>query len=287
MLPLLILFIFTLLTALVTIMSVKPLQSIVKSVAIAIAIAALFVVLLYLGSDMGFTFMALFMIFVGLVIVTLVSIYKALKLIGCLMLKHGTVKSSYKEIIIYSMVAIIGSFITIPSLYLFLPHSHHRPEDASTKANMHTLQLCVYDIAVNPNITGKLKYNYRSHQGFGVKEIYPSHLNTTVFEMLKEVNQTSNNSVSLVGFNKSDTIYSKDIGSTGPSLLPAKGNFKNPYGNSKPVLIFSKTDPPVWDKKCIGVIYYVPINVEGNIALGYKIYGAGKKGLLNCLQSGD
>lgn len=271
MLPILsILFVLTFVTALVTIMSVKLLQNIVKSVAIAIAIAALFVVLLYLGSDMGFTFMALFMIFVGLVIVTLVSIYKALKLIGCLMLKHGTVKSSYKEIIIYSMVAIIGSFITIPSLYLFLPHSHHRPEDASTKANMHTLRLCFEDFSKKAN-------------GY-----YPSHLNTRVLDVLKDLNVTSNDSSSVTGYSNSDTIFAKDIGTTGPSLLPAKEHFKNCFDKSKPVLIISKTDPPGWDKKCIGVIYYVPVDIKGNIAKSYKIYGAGKKGLIpTALQSED
>ena len=70
--------------------------------------------------------------------------------------------------------------------------------------------------------------------------------------------------------------------------MPAKGNFKNAYGDSKPVLIITKTDPPLWDKNCIGVIYYVPMDVKGNIAKSYKIYGAGKKGLIpTALQSGD
>ena len=107
-------------------------------------------------------------------------------------------------------------------------------------------------------------------------------------DVLKDINVTSSDSSSVTGCSSGDKIFAKDIGTRGLSLLPAKEHFKNCFDKSKPVLIISKTDPPLWDKNCIGVIYYVPIDVKGHIAKRYKIYGAGKKGLIpSVVQSGD
>lgn len=271
MLPILtILFVLTLLTALVTVMSVKPLQSIVKSGAIAIAIAGIIVLFVLFVGQMGLFSITLTLIAIVLILAMLVSIYNVVKLIRRLLLNQEPVKrDAYGRIILYSIIALFGSVILIPKL---IPYRHAK--DALTKANMHTLQMCVEDFSG------------------GIKGSYPSHLNTRVLDVLKDLNAMSltlvNDSSSVTGYSNSDTIFAKDIGTTGPSLLPAKGNFKNAYGNSKPVLIFSKTDPPVWDKKCIGVIYYVPIDVKGHIAKRYKIYGAGKKGLIPiAIQSDD
>ena len=135
---------------------------------------------------------------------------------------------------------------------------------------MHTLQVCLEDFSAK------------------TKGCYPSHLNTRVLDVLKDLNVTSKDSSSVTGYSNRDTIFAKDIGTRGLSLLPAKEHYQNSFDKTKPVLILSKTDPPLWDENCMGAVYYVPIDSKGNIAKSYKIYGAGKKGLIpTAFESGD
>ena len=114
---------------------------------------------------------------------------------------------------------------------------------------------------------------------------YPATLNTTIKKVLQDLGEKSDNDISIAGANDYDTIFTGQIGCSGLALLPS--SFKNPYDDSKPVLITSKVDPPIWSKNYAGVVYYVPLEVKGNIAKRYKIYGAGENGLASLVLSSE
>ena len=138
------------------------------------------------------------------------------------------------------------------------------PEKVAT-ANIHTLQLTIEDFY------------------FQAGNKYPANLNVTVEEITVGQKENNNGSVSMAGA-YGDTIYPTQIGTNGPALLPIN-HFRNSFNKKSPVAICTKTDPPIWNKKTAGVVYYVPLGINGNIAAGYKIYGSGKKGLISLVIS--
>lgn len=215
--------------------------------------------------------LAVILIVTGILIVILFFICNVIEFICGLMLKRKLkIKTAHKRIVIFSIVTIIGILIAIPNIYELFPHTHSWEKIDGTKSKMGTLALSLEEFSAK------------------TKGCYPSHLNTRVSDVSKDLKLTSNDSSSVTGYRNSDTVYANNIGTTGPSLLLNKERFKNVYGDSKPVLIFSKTDPPVWDEKCMGAVYYVPIDVKGNVAKSFKIYGSGNKGLFpTALESGD
>jgi Tfp pilus assembly protein PilE len=167
-----------------------------------------------------------------------------------------------KSILITLIGVIIGvmiiALLIIPKIPKFFIVRQPQP---SVKSNMHTLQIYVEDFAERANNN------------------YPASINTTVKEVLEDLVIESDNDTSIAGAGNRDTVFTAQISSSGPAFLHSQ--FINPIYISNPVLINSAIDPPVWDKNYIGVIYYVPLEVKGNIAKGYKIYGAGVKGLLS------
>ena len=102
---------------------------------------------------------------------------------------------------------------------------------------------------------------------------YPADINTTVRELRRQLGSKSDNDTSVAGAKGSDPVLQGEIGSTGPALLSK--NIRNPYSSDIPavhVLETSRMDPPAFSVP--GLVYYVPLDIEGNVATGYKIYGA-------------
>lgn len=164
-----------------------------------------------------------------------------------------------KKSILITLVAVIIGVILIA---VIIPNAVYivRHPKPGVKSNMHCLQLYIEDFAERAN------------------KNYPASINTTIKELLEDLGIESDVDTSIAGAGNRDTLFTEEIGSVGPCLLPP--NYANPFGKSQPVLITSRVDPPKWDKNYIGVVYYVPLEVKGNIAKGYKIYGAGHKELL-------
>jgi len=148
------------------------------------------------------------------------------------------------------LLSIIPNFIRMP---------RHPYKEAYVTGNMHTLQFVLEDF-----------YKVAENK-------YPSNLFVTIGEVNKKQNDTFYSVRSIAGA-KGDTIFKNQIGMKGPSLLPKW--FINNYDDSKPVIICTKFDPPVWNKEHIGAIYFVPYGIKGNVADGFKIYGAGNKRML-------
>jgi type II secretory pathway pseudopilin PulG len=150
----------------------------------------------------------------------------------------------------------IAATLVIPN---FMSMGVATPEKVA-KANMHTLQLTIEDFYIRA----------------GNK--YPANLNVTIEEITVGRKENNNGTVSMAGA-YGDTIYPTQIGAKGPSLLPIN-HFRNSFNKKSPVVICNRTDPPIWNKKTAGVVYYVPVGINGDIAAGYKIYGSGKEGLI-------
>lgn len=146
------------------------------------------------------------------------------------------------------------------------PEGEARKKEAQLKSNMHTLQLFVEDFSTLAD-------------GF-----YPPDINTSVEKTTPYAKGTLR---SLADAWPHDPAKGDQINSTGKGLLPGKGHFKNPYNPYGPAVATSLIDPPTWLDSMIGVVWYVPVDVMGSGARGYKIYGAGEKGLLDLvLKSG-
>jgi len=163
--------------------------------------------------------------------------------------KHGIVAGCLFIFIIF----ILGA-IAIPN---FLPMcSGHT--DSEVKANMHTLQLSLEDFSA-------LSGGY-----------YPANLKIKVAYKDTIGKKKTIKYFSIAG-TSSDTVFSAQNCDTISRLLPRQ-HYENPFDNKKPVLICTRIDPPVWSKDNIGIVYYVPMDIKGEMAKNYKIYGAGKKG---------
>ena len=113
----------------------------------------------------------------------------------------------------------------------------------------------------------------------------PADINTTVKEVLHDLGDTSDNEYSIAGAKGINSVRGTDIGSTGPALLVS---FRNPFSRRTEALTMSLTDRPAWSSRVSGTVFYVPKGIKGKTATGYRIYGAGKDGLLDLvLSSGE
>jgi len=162
------------------------------------------------------------------------------------------------------LVAIIMFILAALAIPNYLSMAVATPEKVA-KANMHTLQLTIEDFYIRA----------------GNK--YPANLNVTIEEITVGRKENNNGNVSMAG-SYGDTIYPTQIGAKGPSLLPIN-HFRNSFNKKSPVAICTIADPPKWNKETAGVIYYVPLGINGKIAAGYKIYGSGKEGLISVVIS--
>jgi energy-coupling factor transporter transmembrane protein EcfT len=180
--------------------------------------------------------------------------------------KYKNILSKIGAITLWIVVAFLLFIVLFNMWIIFKPPPRLGP---STKTNMHILQLVLEDFAE-------------------IAMYYPANLNVSVRNVLQDLGKDSDVSITIAGIDK-DTIFPNEIGSTTPAMLSrwSTQSFHNPYDDSKPVLIVTKIDPPAWNKKIVGVVYYVPLGVKGNIAKGYKIYGAGKDGLLSLVLSSE
>ncbi|GEM_PF-4305855 len=273
--PLFTIFLFLFLLCSLIIFFVKPLQKITRSIIIAAvsSISVFLAVFIFLFDIVGWRVISTFLLIMVFILplIILISVGKIVWIARGLILKRiAARKDAYRTILVYSIIALTGSLMAIPNIYVFIPHTYIRPNEAGTKSNMHTLHLCMQDFSSR------------------AEGCFPSKLNTSVMEVMKDINKVSYDSTSITGFDTHDTIFTENIGAFGISLLPANGGYKNIQDNKKPVLILSHDDPPMWAKSCVGAVYYVPLEVKGNIAKSYKIYGAGEKGLHNMIiQAGD
>lgn len=89
----------------------------------------------------------------------------------------------------------------------------------------------------------------------------------------------SNNLYSIAGNSGYAPVTFYQIMSAKYVLLP-KG-FRNPFDKSSPALMTSLVVPPIWKPEYAGVIFYVPIDIQGKRAKTYIIYGADKRGLVD------
>jgi len=139
---------------------------------------------------------------------------------------------------------------------------------AEVKANMYILQQSLEEFA---NITG----------GY-----YPANLSTTATQIAQQISLESKENISLTGTSDYENIFAGEIGIDHKAILPH--DITNPFFSKEspgPVFTTSFVDPPSWSIP--GVVFYVPLEVNGNIAKGYKIYGAGKDGLLSLVFSSE
>lgn len=167
--------------------------------------------------------------------------------------RHGIVAGCLFIFIIYILCA-----IAIPNFFSMCSKEGHI--DSNIKVNMHTLQLTIEDI---------------SDQTGGS---YPANLKVKIAYIDSSGKKKKVKYYTIAG-SKSDTVFAIPAEDTLPILLPRQ-HYVNPFDNKKPVLICTRIDPPVWSKDNIGIVYYVPLDIKGEVAKNYKIYGAGKKGLL-------
>jgi hypothetical protein len=106
---------------------------------------------------------------------------------------------------------------------------------------------------------------------------YPADLNTTVMEVLEQLGIDSDNDTSLTGASGSKANLEGEVGSTGPALLSE--SMVNPYSGHNLVSLIvetSEADTPAFSMP--GILHYVPLDVDGRIASGYRIYGETKRG---------
>ena len=182
-------------------------------------------------------------------------------------------------------LAVTVAIILFLALYVVyqvkLPPPPVRRGEGSVKANMYALKQAVEDFS---GLAG----------GY-----YPADMNATVMEVLDQLGEFSGDSSSIAGANGIDSVRARDIGSTGPALLPR--GFTNAYNPSyrsdsvqlefdrsdraRPALLTSLMDPPAWKSESAGMVFYVPQEVRGKVATGYKIYGADRQGLKSLILS--
>jgi hypothetical protein len=106
---------------------------------------------------------------------------------------------------------------------------------------------------------------------------YPADLNTTVMEVLEQLGVESLNDTSIAGARGPETGLEGEVGSTGPALLTK--NMRNPYSGHGLISLtvrVSAEDPPAFYMP--GMVHYVPLDVDGCIASGFKIYGETEEG---------
>lgn len=182
-------------------------------------------------------------------------------------------------------LAVTVAIILFLALYVVyqvkLPPPPVRRGEGSTKANMYALNQAVEDFS---GLAG----------GY-----YPAGINTTVMEVLEQLGESSSDSSSIAGGDGIDSVRARDIGSTGPALLPR--GFSNVYDpcyrsdsvqlefdrsdRARPALVTSLMDPPAWKSESAGMVFYVPLGVHGKVATGYKIYGVDRRGLKSLVLS--
>jgi hypothetical protein len=107
--------------------------------------------------------------------------------------------------------------------------------------------------------------------------LYPADIAVEVKEVLQARGIPSNNDASIAGNDQPDVYWKGEIGSRGPAILPSwvSNTFFTTEGPAA-ILKTSLEDPPEWSLP--GVVYYVPLDVDGRAAHGYKIYGSGQRG---------
>ena len=146
------------------------------------------------------------------------------------------------------------------------PLGEEREKEAKLKSNMHTLQLAAEDFSTLAD------------------GAYPVDINISIE---KTTPSARGDQRSIADAYPHDPAKGYQINSSEKGLLPGKGRFTNPYDPNGPALATSLVDPPVWLDSMIGVVWYVPIEVGKSGARGYKIYGAGEKGLLKLILMGQ
>jgi hypothetical protein len=162
-----------------------------------------------------------------------------------------------------SLAGIIVALLLVCAVIVIYPvflSMRTYPREPSLKSNMHTVQLAIEDFS-----------------GMAAGR-FPADINTTVEEVAGISSDSSNGLFSISGAKGLDPVSEKDIGSTGATLLPK--TFRNPYYQSQPALGTSLLDPPRWSPEVRGMVFYVPLDIEGKTAGGYKVYGAGPDSLL-------
>ncbi|TET43896.1 hypothetical protein E3J62_11820 [candidate division TA06 bacterium] len=142
-----------------------------------------------------------------------------------------------------------------------------RPRGPRVIGNMYVLQLVAED------------FSDRSRGS------YPAHINTTVKEVLEDLGKSSDDQSSIAGAKGMDRVRMTDIGSTGPAILPR--GYRNPYAESGVAVDMSDLDPPTWSPDSKGIVFYVPLEVRGKVAGQYKVYGAGRNGLLDSVLTSE
>lgn len=115
---------------------------------------------------------------------------------------------------------------------------------------------------------------------------YPATINTTVRQVLAELDQESDDERSIADAGLEDPASQEDLDAEGNAFLSIE--LKNGWTDepSSPVLATWYGEPD-WSEEMKGVVWYVPTGVEGNHASGYEIYGASEWELYEEVFSSD
>ena len=172
-----------------------------------------------------------------------------------------------KRLLRLVVIAVFGLVVIVGGLVVFSPHLILRRPGLTVKDNMYTLRLAAKDFS-------------RKTGG-----VYPASINTSVKEVLGDLGRPSDDESSISGARGLDPVSRGEVGSVGPGLLPDA--FRNPYNDSSPVVATLAVDPPIWTPESAGMVFYVPVGVKGKLATGYKVYGAGREGLLDSVLTSE
>lgn len=117
---------------------------------------------------------------------------------------------------------------------------------------------------------------------------YPATINTTVGDILDQLGSDGDDELSLADAGTNDPATGAQLNATGNALL--EGNYINPFRDGPHGLVLGTwiDGEPTWSSETSGMVWYVPLEVNGNYATGYEIYGVGEKEILTfVLSSGD
>ena len=183
-----------------------------------------------------------------------------------------------RHLALIGMISGIGSviyqlFIVLPVLLaISIPNfisMQTKAKEIMIKANMHNIRMTVEQF---PLMT----------DGY-----YPATINTTVGDILDQLGSHGDDELSLADAGTNDPATGAQLNATENALL--EENYVNPFKNGPHGLVLGTwiDGEPTWSSETSGMVWYVPLGINGNYAAGYKIYGVGAKEILTYVLSSE
>ena len=141
--------------------------------------------------------------------------------------------------------------------------------EVMVKANMHNIQVAVEQFPDMAN-------------GY-----YPATINTTVGDILDQLGSRGESELSLADAGTNDPATGAQINAAGNALL--EGRHVNPFKNGPHGVVLGTwiDGEPTWSSETSGMVWYIPLGINGNYATSYKIYGVGEKEMLSYVLSSE